>query len=445
MNFMEMKINFKHIVRLASLLSVAALPLVACDEDSYEYESTGGSPVIKAIVAAANPDSLVTSAFTGTRLVVMGDNLRSVKKVFFNDQQAVLNIALITDNTMFVSVPRALPVVPTDKVYFVNCNGDSTAYPFTVDISAPVLASMACEQVGPGEVATINGDYFLDYDEFPLSVTMPDGQKVTEFQSLSQTQISFVVPDGCTESGPIAVTSKYGTTKSTKFNFRDNRGILFDFDNAYDGVNVLTNHGWHARDILSDETSISGNFVQFGNGSATMSEDGGWDDSNFSFEYWAGSWDTPPVLDKGDGIALNNLVDFSDWQNMALKFELYIPKTNPWSAGAMQLIFAGTDKVQLSAANNTFFRIADDGGYDLCRGIYRPWESTGSFNTDDKWITVTVPFSEFVYNFDGSKGSTPLSESEFASFTLFIVGGGVNGVECQPILKVDNIRAVPYK
>ena len=33
--------------------------------------------------------------------------------------------------------------------------------------------------------------------------------------------------------------------------------------------------------------------MQLGNGTAIMSEDGGWDDSNFAFEYWCGSWDTP--------------------------------------------------------------------------------------------------------------------------------------------------------
>ena len=79
-----------------------------------------------------------------------------------------------------------------------------------------------------------------------------------------------------------------------------------------------------------------------------MSADGGWADSDFSFEYWAGSWDNPQKVNEGDGVALYNLADFSHYENMALKFEMYIPSSNPWSAGAMQICFEGFDKVSLS-------------------------------------------------------------------------------------------------
>ncbi|WP_373277783.1 glycan-binding surface protein [Segatella baroniae] len=44
-----------------------------------------------------------------------------------------------------------------------------------------------------------------------------------------------------------------------------------------------------------------------------------------------------------------------------------------------------------------------------------------------------------------SKASGNLKSSDFTSLTIFIVGGGVNGKECKPIVKIDNIRAVPYK
>ena len=75
---------------------------------------------------------------------------------------------------------------------------------------------------------------------------------------------------------------------------------------------------------------------------------GGWDDSNFAFEYWCGSWDTPQNVTSGQGMALHNLVNFKDFANMSLKFEMCIPSSNPWSAGAMQICFEGYDKVTLS-------------------------------------------------------------------------------------------------
>ncbi|MBN2743506.1 MAG: IPT/TIG domain-containing protein [Marinilabiliaceae bacterium] len=438
-----MKVISKHISRwfMLGMVALSALLVSSCEDEPDKYEIAGGTPEVIYIRTPQRPDSLLTSAFLGTRIVLVGSNLRSVTEVYFNDVKAVLSTSFITDNTLFVTVPNALPGDKTNIMYLINSDKDTTKVPFEAQIPPPVLSSMACELVKPGEVATIIGDYLLTYDNSPMVITMPDGKSITEFNRLSKTQVSFVVPEGCTKSGPVSVTTAYGTTSSTRFHFNDERGMLFDFD----GKTGLTNHGWHPRDILSDATSITGNFVQLGNGSAKMSKDGGWDDGNFAFEYWCGDWNDPQLF-QGTDIRLTDLVDFTNWNKMALKFELYIPTTSAWSAGAMQLIFAGTDLVTLSpnsgypGANNTFFQ-----GNELPRGLYRPWESTGSFDTGDKWITVTVPFSDFKYGMDGSAAKGSLNASSFASFTLFVVSGGINGVDCTPLFKVDNIRAVPFK
>lgn len=438
-----MKVISNNISRwfMLGVLAISSLVLPSCEDEPDKYEIAGGTPEVIYIRTSQTPDSLLTSAFLGTRIVLVGNNLRSVTEIYFNDVKAVLSTSYITDNTLFVSVPNTLPTNLTNTMYLINSDKDTTKVPFYAQIPAPVLSSMACERVKPGEVATIIGDYLLTYESSPMVITMPDGKTVTEFESLSKTQVSFVVPEGCTKSGPIAVTSAYGTTAATLFNFNDERGILFDFD----GKTGLTNHGWHNRDIITDATSITGNFVKLGNGTAIMSKDGGWDDGNFAFEYWCGDWNDPQLF-QGTDIRLNDLVDFSNWENMALKFELFIPTTSSWSSGAMQLIFAGTDLVTLSntsgypGANNTFFQSSV-----LPRGIYRPWESSSSFNTGNQWITVTVPFSDFKYGMDGGAATGSLNANSFASFTLFVVGGGISGVECTPIFKVDNIRAVPYK
>ena len=423
------------------VMAISAMVLSSCEDEPDKYEIAGGSPEVIYIRTPQTADSLLTSAFLGTRLVLVGHNLRSITEIYFNDVKAVLSTSFITDHTLFVTVPNSLPGKKTNIMYLINGDKDTTKVSFDAQIPPPVLSSMACELVKPGEVATIVGDYLLTYDNSPMVITMPDGKAVTEFESLSKTQVSFVVPEGCTQSGAITVTTIYGTTRSSKFYFNDDRGIMFDFD----GKTGLTNHGWHNRDIISDATSISGKFVQLGNGSAKMSKDGGWDDGNFAFEYWCGDWNNPQLF-QGTDIRLTDLVDFTNWEKMALKFELYIPTASSWSAGAMQLIFAGTDLVTLSAnsgypgANNTFFQ-----GDKLPRGLYRPWDPKNAFNTGDKWITVTVPFADFKYGMNGGKATGALNPSSFASFTLFVVSGGINGVECTPIFKVDNIRAVPYK
>lgn len=118
----------------------------------------------------------------------------------------------------------------------------------------------------------------------------------------------------------------------------------------------------------------------------------------------------------------------------------------------MQLIMAGVEKISgsgagtdingktVAGANNTFFN-----GNDLPRGLFTPWVTTGSYDTGDEWLTVTVPFSSFIYGSDGTMASGSLSEEDFTSLTIFVWNGGNKGTECHPVIKIDNIRAVPNK
>ena len=256
----------------------------------------------------------------------------------------------------------------------------------------------------------------------------------------------------CTQEGNITVTTIYGKTKSS-FHYLDSRGILFDFDtpNAKTGA-VLGNHGWHPQKIESDETSLSGNYLRLGDPDVTLAADGAWNDGKFSFEYWPGNWADPETY-SGDGVRLTDLADFSDYTNMSYKFEMLVPKANPWAAGAMQIIVGGVTKISngnagvkdidgnvLGGCNNTYFN-----NDELPRGIYRPWEATGSFDTADEWVTVTIPISEFKYGMSGGSATGSLKASDFTSLTIFVVGGGITGKECNPVIKIDNIRAVPNK
>ena len=78
--------------------------------------------------------------------------------------------------------------------------------------------------------------------------------------------------------------------------------------------------------------------------------------------------------------------------------------------------------------------------------MYRPWTTTGSYDTGDKWVTVTIPLTNFNLDRTGAATtSVPKLPSDFASLTMFVVGGGVNGTECKPFIKMDNIRVVPNK
>ena len=449
-----MKYNHRKSGLLLAVLAMAiGLSLQSCKDQPDEFELTDGRPTINYIRPAelSASDSLLVQAYPQAYICIVGNNLTSIQQMYFNDKKAILNTSFITDQTLIVQVPSAIPDVVSDKIYLITGSHDTLTYDFHVVIPAPVVSQISCEYAAPGSVATLYGSYFIDDPNVPLTVTFPDGQ-VAEVKSIndSRSAVTIVVPN-CTTEGQITVKSVYGTSKSA-FHYLDSRGILFDFDNGnkVSGA-VLGCHGWHNGLTITDaENPISGNYLILGN--ATLDEKGSWDDGNFSFEYWPGNWQDPEDY-QGDGVLLTDLTDFSDYNNMSYKFEMYIPKSNPWSAGAMQFIVGGVDKISmgnagvkdiygntLAGCNNTYFN-----NDELPRGIYRPWEATGSFDTADEWITVTLPISEFKYGMSGGAATGSLNARDFTSLLIFVVGGGIDGTECTPIIKVDNIRAVPNK
>lgn len=442
MNTLNMKWN------CLTALAVVGMTMTSCKDEPDKYEPAGGTPTVYYIrpVDVGSKDSLLVSAAMESQICLVGDNLRSIKELKFNDQKAVLNTSYITDHTLIVSVPKTIPSVVSDKMYMITTGNDTIPYDFKVIVPAPSIASMSNEWAAAGESVTITGDYFLDYGNYPLEILVGNGYRLPReaITGISKTSITFTMPADMPEREKISIATKYGVSKAP-FQYKDNRGLLFDFDTAYDGVNVLGNHGWHAQKIQADESSLSGNYLLLGD--ADMEADGGWNDGNFAFEYWAGTWDK--TFD-GDGPKLNDVADFTNWTEKSIKFEMLVPTANPWRAAPMQLIFAGPDKITLFAANNTFFHSGDGWG----RALYMPWNNENtSYDTGNKWVTVTIPLSDFNKDWDGNVAQKLFTTvDDFASLTIFVVTGSYNdktviptGVDGHPIIKIDNIRVVPNK
>ena len=282
---MKFKNNKLGRVLLIALSITSCFSMQSCKDEPDKYESTGGTPTIYYIRPADinSKDSLLVQAGPQFVIAIVGENLRSIKQMFFNDLEAVLNSSYITDNTLIVTTPKNIPSAVNDKITMITHNQDTVYYDFHIVIPGPVVTSMSNEYAKPGNIVTIYGSYFIDDPNIPLQVTLPDGKIITEFTDQTENAITFVMPE-CTQEGNITVTTIYGKTKSS-FHYLDSRGILFDFDtpNAKTGA-VLGNHGWHPQKIESDETSLSGNYLRLGDPDVTLAADGAWNDGKFSFE-----------------------------------------------------------------------------------------------------------------------------------------------------------------
>ena len=422
---------------LAALTISAGFLAVSCEDQPDAFVPAEGVPSVD-FIRYADRDIVITQAFMQEAVCLVGNNLRSINQLWFNDQEAVLNTSYITDNTLVVSVPKTKATVRTDKIYMITAAKDTVTYDFVVLAPAPVVKAMSNEYAKEGEEVTITGQYFIS----PITIEFQGAVVEEADMKLSETAATFKIPAG-TQPGVVKVTTASGTTKAP-FQYRDPRGLITNFDGGTDVVP----QGWNFKGEYKSEGGVDGNYVELKSANV-LDEAGAWNE-DYKIDFWCGNWNGDPMsVTSGPGTPICYVVDFTDFKNMALKFEICIPKSNPWSSGARQLLFASADKAANDSwQNNTFVHssASDPAGLDLCRGLWRPWEATGEFHTDDKWITVTVPFSEFIYNSDGTPGLVPLERPEdFASFVIWAWSGGVNGKECNPIFRIDNIRAVSVK
>ena len=178
MKLLNKLMRFGFFCGLATLTGFAT---VSCEDEPDKYEVAGGVPTVRYIRSpyAASADSLITAATTGSTVCLVGENLRSVYELYFNDRQAILNNSYITDNTLLVDVPQTIPGEVSDKIYMVTRSGQTVEYDFHVTVPAPTLTAMSCEYAPVGSEATITGNYFVDDPNVPLEVMFPGDVPVT--------------------------------------------------------------------------------------------------------------------------------------------------------------------------------------------------------------------------------------------------------------------------
>lgn len=414
-----MKKIYKSVFKIATLLMVFAsvVTMPACNDNPDEYVVASGKPAVSyiRIPDVVSSDSLVTHAFMGTTIALVGDNMKSIKELWFNDQQAILNTSLITPTTLIVQVPNTIPDKVTSKIYMVTSTNDTVAFSFSVDVPSPLLNNMDCEYVADGGTAVINGNFFLPVDGSPVSEVYFSPNIKAEVISATLTKLTVKVPAGA-GVGSVSVKSRYGTTRSKTFQFRDNRNVILDWDNT----NAAG--GWRPGVIdNSNPAGISGNYVRF-TGLHDDSKGSGstWNEDAFSFNLWGIANGRP------QGDLFTTPLDKS-----VLKFEVNVDKV--WSSGALQMIFTPW------ATTGTNSYIPDP---TVPRAIWNPWASNkGTFKTEG-WITVTIPIKNFAYDKDGNAVKMA-SIGGYGGLTFYVVAGGVVGTPCTPDICIDNIRVVP--
>lgn len=398
-----------YILNIAIVL-LALVSFNSCSDDDDKSGSGGGTPVVRYIrpCDATVSDSLLTSGYLGTQIAIIGENLSKVNKIYFNDQKAKLNPNFVTDNTIIVNIPSGIPGEKQDLIKLYT-NNDSCYYTFETKVPTPIAKTMTCEYVKDGDIAQIQGLYFINEENSPLKVTFEGGFEA-EIISSDMNNISVRVPVGA-KPGPLTIESVYGPARSL-FCFRDNN------------KQTSTTH------ILMDNEDTSWNtwgLSAFGNG-------GGPSDRYLVLEGQLASWAWPANALQ---IYYNNPVrqsivpeGQSEIADLALRFEVY---SHEWHDVPLLLWFSNLVDTHDVDGNQA-------------QAHWKPYLNNGvkSNYVTDGWVTITIPLTDFKYSKDESddkRAITKLSDLVDLHAMFFGPADGESNVK----LWIDNVRIVKYK
>jgi hypothetical protein len=357
---------------LAGILTVILGLFVSCSKDN----GLSGPPVITKVTLldAAKQDSAFTKALPGTLILITGQNLGGVINVTFNGMKAYANPTYNTDTHIILTIPSNTPTEGNDPnvpnlIKVITTHGEAS-YSFIIDIPPPSIGSVSNENALPGDSLIVYGSSLFLIDK----ILLPGGREITEYiTNESGTRIAFIMPNLGTDTGRIIIQAKYGNATSD--------GPLNDYASG-DVISNLTNNGetgeppvfnwsWWGANRTNDPAlfpGTRGSYLQniFGGVGAN---DGGWWNGNRSGNFDPVALFPTSVLTK-------------EASQYALKFE--INTREPWTAGINVLRF--NDKYA--------FR-------------YQPWltAENKTFDTKNKWQTVTVKLSDFKLTADGIEGT----------------------------------------
>ena len=419
-----MKKIMKNTVSLLVFLSCAVTAFVACQKDyTGKYDITDGNPTIY-YVRPTDPmikDSLLTGAPLGQTVCLVGENLTSVQQLFFNDQRAILNINLITKNTLIVTVPAGRSENITNKIYFVNAARDTTDYDFTVLMPSPSIRRIVCEVVPEGKNVVLEGDYFFDDDPEYNPIKVKIGGYTVPYANIvdvQKTRLTFKAP-AVEVMGNISVTTVYGSSPKSMQIFRDDRGLITGFDEGAAG-------GWGrpaATQFQEDPVYVlSGKYLVFNPTGVTidLAADG---NSGYNNGMICNIWQGYP----GTSTPLFS----SEPSTSILRFEAWV--VEPWAGGPMTFYF-GTETGDEGAVWNAEFS----------RGYWTPWMGLENGYTSGGWETVSIPIANCNLNALGSDVGAPTAFDRLIFAVMNNSGAAVyNGKPSAPRILIDNIRVVP--
>jgi hypothetical protein len=194
---------------------------------------TGGVATMDSVGYPVNPagfDSVTTTGNLQQYYVIYGKNFGSTTTISFNGVSAYFNRALISDNSLIVSIPITVPTggsAATNKLVVTTLYG-STSYSFTVLPPPPTILEYSTNDFTAGSTITLTGQGFGNV----LSVTLRTTGDAATVVSKSDSVLVLKMPKSAATESPLSISYQSGSktatvTSATLFNDLDNAYVVF--------------------------------------------------------------------------------------------------------------------------------------------------------------------------------------------------------------------------
>lgn len=206
-------------------------------------------------------DSVTTSGNKQNYYVIYGKNLGSTTNITFNGVVAYFNRALISDNTLIVSIPTTVPTVgagATNKLVVTTLHG-SVTYTFVTLTPVPTVTAVSDYDFWAGSQITLTGFGFATVS----SVGLVGSTATCTIISQTDDQLTIQFPSNLTINRTnLLLTYVYNSAGNTKtatslqeFNDLDNAYTIF-YQNNFQ--NSWADNSWQAPSGVSTGASHSG-------------------------------------------------------------------------------------------------------------------------------------------------------------------------------------------
>lgn len=360
----------KHSALLTGMLAVILCLLFSCSKNN----DLSGPPVITKVsmLDSTLQDSTFTKAFPGTLILITGQNLSGVVSVSFNGVDAYINPTYNTSEHIILSIPGNAPTEAVDpkvpnQIKVTTTHGEAV-YSFVVDIAPPSISAISNENALPGDSLIIYGSSLVLIEK----ITLPGGRDIPSFvTNANGTRVAFLMPDLGTDTGRLTIQAKFGSVMSDgPLNDHASGDVISNLtESGKPGEPSVYNWSWGA--IVTSDAALfpgtRGGYVQ-----SIFGGVGAW-----GYEWWTSNRSG----NFNDVAMFSTDVLTQPAAQYVLKFEINTKVA--WTEGVNVLRF--NDKY--------CFR-------------YQPWlnATNKTFDTKNKWQTVTVNLSDFKLAVDGTEG-----------------------------------------